>query len=338
MDRIRSAARVNLLLENDQLTMYGSASESAGCVLRGVLEVEVQEPIKAKAISLRFYGKMIITWTELVGNGHERLFHDDRLLINHTWEFLPKSHKLHCLEPGNYTYEFELPLPGDLPESTQIASFYVVQYRLKATVERARFFPNITSRRAVHVYRQLSPLTEDFMEPVTIANHWANKLDYEISIPTKVFCLGDQIPVSIQVTPLIPDIRIRHLSCTFKEYMVCRASSGWFGGQSRSQGRIIHFSRDESLGKTNSSTDDSFVVWEKNMAIPVPSSNDLIQCNVLNDAVRIRHKLKFVMSIENPDGHVSELRAALPIHICSINNTMGLPSYDETWRTIPYDP
>lgn len=272
-----------------------------------------------------------------IGNGHERLFHDDRTLINHTWEFLPKTDKLHTLEAGTFTYEFELPLPGDLPETTHVASFYLVQYRLKGTLERARFLPNNTARRTIHISRQLLPLTPEFMEAVSIANRWINKLDYEISVPTKMHSLGDKIPVSIKLTPLTNQLRIRHLSCTFKEYMICRASSGWFGGHSRAQGRVVYFVRDDQFGRDNSNQDDSFIVWNKTLVVPVPSTNSQVQCDVQNDAVRIRHKLKFVISIENPDGHVSELRAALPIQICALHST-GLPSYEETWRTLPYDP
>ncbi|KAI9253766.1 hypothetical protein BDA99DRAFT_416029, partial [Phascolomyces articulosus] len=296
--------KTKIHVESDQLVLYGTPSESAGCVLRGVLDVRVQEPTKVKAISLRFTGKMTITWTERL-----------------------------------YSYEFELPLPGDLPESTHITSFYLVQYRLKATVQRTRLLPNNTAHQLIHMSRQMLPLQPEFLEPVIVANQWTNKLDYEISIPSKTYSHGDDIPISIRVTPLVSDLRIRHLTCTFKEYMICRATSGWFGGHSRAQGRIIYFTRDDHFGSSNSSQGDSFIVWSKVLTITVPRSNHQIQCDVHNDVVRVRHKLKFIVSIENPDGHVSELRAALPVMICPTTPvSTGLPSYEEAWQTLPYDP
>ncbi|KAI7859271.1 hypothetical protein BDC45DRAFT_456609 [Circinella umbellata] len=339
MDRIRSSIKTKIHVESDQLIMYGTTSESPGCVLRGVLDVRVQEPTKVKAISLRFTGKMTITWTEPVSHGHERLYQDERLLINHTWNFLPKASNVHQLDPGLYSYEFELPLPGNLPESTHITSFYLVQYRLKATVQRTRLLPNNNAHQLIHLSRQMLPLTPEFLEPVIVANQWTNKLDYEISIPSKIVSHGDHIPISIRVTPLVSDLRIRHLTCTFKEYMICRASSGWFGGHSRAQGRIIHFTRDDHFGASNSSHNNTFIVWSKVITIPVPRSNHQVQCDVQNDVVRVRHKLKFILSIENPDGHTSELRAALPVMICPKTPvSTGLPSYEETWQTLPYDP
>lgn len=56
--------KLKIHVESDQLIMYGTPAESAGCVLRGVLELNVTEPTKVKSISLRFSGKMTITWTE----------------------------------------------------------------------------------------------------------------------------------------------------------------------------------------------------------------------------------------------------------------------------------
>ncbi|ORY91052.1 hypothetical protein BCR43DRAFT_498416 [Syncephalastrum racemosum] len=280
---------------------------------------------------------MTITWTEPIGNGHDRLFQDDRSIINHTWTFLAKGSKPHHLDSGRYTYEFELPLAGSMPESTHVASFYIVQYRLKATVERPRFLPNHTTRRVIHLSRQMLPLMPEFMEPVTIANQWTDKLDYMISVPTKIYTHGDKIPISIRVTPLTDQIRVRRLSVTLKEYMICRASSGWFGGHPRAQGRVIYYARDDHFGSNATNVSGCFIVWEKTQIIPVPRTPEQVQYDVQNEAVRIRHKIKFVLSIENADGHVSELRAALPIHICMIN-TNGLPAYEEAWRSVPYNP
>lgn len=65
MERIRSnTVQLKVHVENDHLIMHGSPNESAGCVLRGVLDVHVKEPIKVKSIHLRFSGRMVITWTE----------------------------------------------------------------------------------------------------------------------------------------------------------------------------------------------------------------------------------------------------------------------------------
>lgn len=68
MERIRSGLKAKIHVESDQLILYGSPTESAGCVLRGILELSLHEPTKVKSVSLRFTGKMLITWTERKSN------------------------------------------------------------------------------------------------------------------------------------------------------------------------------------------------------------------------------------------------------------------------------
>lgn len=273
----------------------------------------------------------------VLGNGYERKYSDQQILINHKWTFLPlQAHnKHHRLEAGYHSYEFELVLPGTLPESTHVAKYYLVQYQLKAVAERSSFLlPNYTARQIIHLSRQKLSLSTDYLDPVTVANHWADKLDYEITLPTKVYSHGDTIPVSIQALPLAPNLQVRYISCTFKEYMTCRAINGWFNGKNKSHGRIIHYTRrDQDQDQQQQQS-----LWSTVMHIKVPESLMDIQCDAHNDSVRVRHKLKFTMSIENEDGHISELRAVLPVVIAISNSIGGLPAYEETWRTMPYDP
>lgn len=64
MDKLRSHAKVKIHVENENLIMYGSATESPGCVLRGVMNLDLQETTKIKSITLDMVGKMTVSWTE----------------------------------------------------------------------------------------------------------------------------------------------------------------------------------------------------------------------------------------------------------------------------------
>ncbi|KAI8394312.1 uncharacterized protein BYT42DRAFT_554183 [Radiomyces spectabilis] len=334
MDRIRTP-KVKIHLENDNVVMYGTPNESAGCVLRGVLNVTLNEPSKIKSISLTFTGTVVFAWTECLSNGQERLCSEERKVIDHTWAFLPRKDKIHQLGPGNYTYEFELALPGDLPESTHMADVYSVQYGFRAVVERPTFMPNHTARRAIHLSRQVLPFSAEFMEPASVFNQWSDKLNYEITLPTKMYSHGEEIPVNIRITPQVAGLRLRHVTCVFKEYMICHANQS--NSRPRAHGRILYNIRDDKFGKQNASGDDSFLVWSKTLTVPVPKSIEDVQCDVQNDIVRIRHKLNFTLCVENAQGQTSELRASMPVTICAPTTT-GLPSYEEVWQSLPYDP
>ncbi|GAA5799311.1 hypothetical protein EDC94DRAFT_650944 [Helicostylum pulchrum] len=337
-------AKLKIHLENEKLVMYGSPTESSGCVLRGALTLCLKRSTRFKSLVLSFHGSMSVSWSQLLGSGYERKHKDRQILFDHTWSFLPaQPHKDHLLSAGNHSFEFELVLPGKLPESTHVAKYYLVQYHLEANAERSSFLmPNYTTRRDIHLSRQKLSLGTDYFDPIMITNHWANKLDYEINMPTKVYSHGDTIPISIQAIALAPNLTIRYIACTFKEYMTCRAINGWFNGKNKSHGRIIQYTRVDQEGPKRvlnyQQGDDAEVVWSTTMTMKVPESMLDIQCDAHNESVRVRHKLKFTMSIENGDGHISELRAVLPIVITISNTTGGLPAYEETWRSLPYDP
>ncbi|KAI7900474.1 uncharacterized protein BX663DRAFT_517778, partial [Cokeromyces recurvatus] len=349
----KRSIELKIHLENDQLIMYGSSTESAGCILRGVLSLELDRPTKLQSLALHFYGTMTVSWSRLLGGGNERKHKNQQVLINHTWMFLPATQQnnndesinngLVLLEAGNYTYEFELVLPGSLPESAYVAKYFIVQYQLKAVAERSSFLlPNYTTWKEVHISRQKllsSLLTTDYFDPILISHQCGNELNYAISIPTKVYSPGDTIPISVHFIPFTSHLRIKYICCTFKEYMTCHAIHGRFNGKNKLHGRVIHYLREDYYGQQND-THERYLegLWTSVIDIKVPSSLTEIQCDIDNDSVKVRHKLKFIVSIENKDRNISELRTILPVVIAIDNSVKALPAYGEIWNTLPYDP
>ncbi|KAG1048510.1 hypothetical protein G6F46_004376 [Rhizopus delemar] len=318
--------KLRIHLENEHLIMYGSSTESSGCVLRGALSLKLKKSTSFKSLNLCFIGKVSVSWNQ-VGNGCERKFYDTRTVISHTWPFLSSQHKkLHSLSAGIHTFDFELVLPGDLPESTFVDKYYNVEYQLTAMAEKCAFSRNYIARRDVHLSRQRPNM--DYFDPITVTNQWQDKLSCQVSLPTKVYTYGDTIPLQITLVPLTTeDIQLRYVSCTFKEYLTCRAVNGWFNGKNKSQGRLVEYTRKDRPDRRQ------MVI---NMKVP-PSVTD-IQCDAHNESVRVRHQLKLILSFEHSPGDVCELTVVLPI-VIAITDSMGvLPSYEDVWQTLPYHP
>ncbi|KAI8144900.1 hypothetical protein BJV82DRAFT_556328 [Fennellomyces sp. T-0311] len=323
-----SDRQLRIDLENDQLVMYGSPTDSTGCVLRGVVSLNLAQPIKVKAITLHFSGNIIKR--QVVRNGHERVYEDDHSITCHTWTFLPRrAQQVHMLGTGTHTYDFELPLPGHLPESTRVGNIYVVQYRLKAVVERPTLFcRNYISRRTVHLARR----PEDEQEyapdqhPVAIADQWADKLNYTFTLPNKIVPQGGEIEVTAHMATLSDKVQIRHLSCYLKEYMSCREDRT--RTKPKTHSRIIYYTQ------VKNNFDDI------RLTFPVPTSPDDCQIDCLNENVKIRHRLKFALSVVNPDGNTSELRVMMPVKVCPANQVRHdlLPAYNDHVSSMPYDP
>jgi hypothetical protein len=106
------------------------------------------------------------------------------------------------LIPGDYIYNFELPLDSHLPETTNVERGYV-KYELEANVERpGTFNKKVTGTKEVLLIRTPSETSLEQVEPIAISRNWDDQLHYEIVISGKSFPLGSQIPVAVKLTPL----------------------------------------------------------------------------------------------------------------------------------------
>lgn len=104
--------------------------------------------------------------------------------------------------PGDYVYNFELPIDSRLPESISV-DLGNVKYELEAIVERAGAFrANLVGSKEVTLIRAPSEGSLEQVEPIAISRNWEDQLHYDIVISGKSFPLGAQIPIAFKLTPL----------------------------------------------------------------------------------------------------------------------------------------
>jgi arrestin-related trafficking adapter 3/6 len=104
--------------------------------------------------------------------------------------------------PGDYIYNFELPLDSHLPETIDV-ELGSVKYELEAVIERAGAFKaNLTGSKEVTLIRAPSEGSLEQVEPIAISRNWEDQLHYDIVISGKSFPLGAQIPIAFKLTPL----------------------------------------------------------------------------------------------------------------------------------------
>lgn len=104
--------------------------------------------------------------------------------------------------PGDYVYNFELPLDSHLPETINV-ELGSVKYELEAMVERAGAFrANLIGNKEVTLIRAPSEGSLEQVEPIAISRSWEDQLHYDIVISGKSFPLGAQIPIAFKLTPL----------------------------------------------------------------------------------------------------------------------------------------
>ncbi|KAI4173949.1 MAG: hypothetical protein LQ343_002717 [Gyalolechia ehrenbergii] len=104
--------------------------------------------------------------------------------------------------PGDYIYNFELPIDSRLPETIDV-ELGRVRYELEATIERAGAFrANLIGAKEVLLIRAPSEGSLEQVEPIAISRNWEDQLHYDIVISGKSFPLGAQVPIAFKLTPL----------------------------------------------------------------------------------------------------------------------------------------
>jgi arrestin-related trafficking adapter 3/6 len=104
--------------------------------------------------------------------------------------------------PGDYIYNFELPLDSRLPESIHV-DLGSVKYELEALVERSGAFrANLVGAKELTLIRAPSEGSLEQVEPIAISRNWEDQLHYDIVISGKSFPLGSTVPIAFKLTPL----------------------------------------------------------------------------------------------------------------------------------------
>lgn len=104
--------------------------------------------------------------------------------------------------PGDYIYNFELPLDSRLPETIDV-ELGSVKYELEAIVERSGAFrANLSGSKEVTLIRAPAEGSLEQVEPIAISRNWEDQLHYDIVISGKSFPLGTQVPIAFKLTPL----------------------------------------------------------------------------------------------------------------------------------------
>ena len=219
--------------------------------------------------------------------------------------------KSHTLLLGNYEFPFSAILPGNIPESVEGLPGVSVIYRLEASIDKGKLFHNnIIARKRLRVIRTLTTDAVELSESVAVDNTWPGKVEYSLNVPTKAVSIGSTVPISFMLVPLLKGLRLGKITIQLIELY----SYVGYIPPAYSNERIIV---EKSIKKPDED-DPNFQLdkWEINHHLRLPTSLAKVtqDCDI-EPYLKVRHKLKFTIGLINPDGHVSELRASLPLQL-----------------------
>lgn len=222
------------------------------------------------------------------------------------------------LPAGNYEYPFEYTLPGSTPESVEGIPEASITYRLKATVGRGKLAYDLHAYKHLRVIRTLDPAALELHHAMSVENIWPQKVDYSIVIPHKAVVFGGHVPLNIRLTPLLKGLEVGLVTAKFVELRECciQGPTGLTLRDHKTEREVktwkFNTTRDSFHDMIEGTGQEGWVI-EKDLDLP----RRLRQCiqDVNLHGIKVRHKIKLTVALHNPDGHISELRATLPISI-----------------------
>lgn len=248
---------------------------------------------------------------------------------------------------GNYEFPFNVVLPGTITESVEGLPNASVIYKLEAVLERSNTSDYIR-HKPLRIVRTLRHDAVELSETVAVNNSWPNKVEYSISVPAKAIAVGSAMPIYVMIVPLLKGLKLGSIKITLLETSQYVGNIGGVIHQERivtkmkvkdPLGHVTLMNKRNDENLSNDEVIDFQDRWEIDTLINVPAS--LTKCTQdcdIQSSIKVRHKLKFTITLINPDGHLSELRASLPIQLfispfvtVGVKNTETL-EMEENWK------
>lgn len=206
-----------------------------------------------------------------------------------------------------------------MPESVEGLKDSFVVYRFKAEILRKRA-KDIVIRKPLRIVRTLAASALELSHAMSVENVWPNKVEYSISTPSKAIIFGSFLQVDFKLIPLLKGLVIGNVCTQLKEEQEFQVDPEWGvaclnGGQMREERIIVYDNYMLDTEKDMQIIEEAAEGFQFSRYLELPKSlTKCIQdCNV--KGIKVRHKIKFNIQLHNPDGHVSELRANLPVSL-----------------------
>lgn len=228
------------------------------------------------------------------------------------------------LPGGNYDLPFKCVLPGDIPETVEGLVAGSVLYKFEASIDRGSFKSPINKYKYFRIFRTLSSDSLQLSETMSIGKTWPGKVQYEVSIPARAVPIGGKSPLNILLVPLIKGMKLGPIKAQIIQYYAFR---GVTGDVYDDQQQVLDLTMTQM---ENHILDDKLAI-ESFIDLPLNLKKVTQDCDLKEDLIKVRHKLKVQINLIQPNGHVSELRANLPISL------YVSPKADMTGRTIVLD-
>lgn len=301
-------------LDDDFIVFRGSDHEASGQLVKGVVVLCLKESFKVEDIHLRLTGHCRIAWLD--GRQTPSGLHNHKVdrtteIMRHNWTpFVGETNHHNVLAPGNYEWPFEIRLSGETPESVEGLYQTGITYLFKATVSRGKLAKNLHAYKRLRIIRTLAPSALELNHAMSVENIWPNKVEYSIVIPQKAVVFGSSVPLEMRFTPLLKGLEMGKITIRMLETQEFTVSAPGVPPKTHRHDRevamwVYEVTREKHWHDIIEETGQEGWVMTQHLPLPKKLNRCIQDCTV--QGIKIRHKLKLTVALNNPDGHTSEV-------------------------------
>lgn len=220
----------------------------------------------------------------------------------------PNDNHSFLLPEGNYSMPFSVVLPTNVPESIEGLSNVKVLYKLECHIERGRFERSFYKGKHFRIVRTLHPGNLNLVDSIEFNNTWPGKVEFRVSVPKKGLAMGTSVPIELVMVPLAKGLSFKSMSAEIVQHHHMVGLTGKSPEFEKVTGK-------QKLKCDTSRCDEDHWVVKGVYHLPSSLKEVTQSCLLKNGMVDVKHRIRVSIHIKNADGHVSELRANLPVNI-----------------------
>ncbi|RLV94332.1 Arrestin-related trafficking adapter 5 [Spathaspora sp. JA1] len=213
------------------------------------------------------------------------------------------------LPKGNYSLPFKIYLPTDICETVEGLKEASLRYRIHCNIERGRFEKTESKSKYLRIIRTLHPQNLNLSESIEIHKTWPDKIQYKVSMVKKAIAIGSIIPINVIIVPIVKGLSLQGMNCSITEHFHIQQSHA----QSPEYEKTI--GKQPLIIPTMEELDYERWVIKTQYTVPHNLKELTQTCEIKNNMISVRHRLRISIKFKNPGGHISELRVNLPVTI-----------------------
>ncbi|KAL3481048.1 HECT-type ubiquitin ligase-interacting protein apyA [Aspergillus californicus] len=294
---------VDIQLDKSHIVFHGCEQEALAVYLSGNLILRLKESTTIKHIRLHLSGMRRLSSLPSRAGWKKSL---EEQFYTQTWEF----HDLYRATPevlasGEHTYPFNVVLEGSLPETLEGFKDAAISYNFRAEIGRKQG-KDMHLRKPLRVIRVPTPGVGE----ITLDEIWAEKIAYRIDIPSKVVAFGTCLDVNYLFSPVVQDLKIEYIESQLVEVREVAIDSSDLSSGRPSSTTILASDR-----YTIDDSTKSLAGYQFSRSLPLPKTLGHCVQDIDTMGIKVKHQLKIIARMQNPDGHCSELRLTIPVSV-----------------------